>query len=108
MARIRRYRFVHLHLELLKTHVNCHLNPESPTILLLGPKFGHIASGVITAISTAYEGADYHIKVKVDVETSTANKSFRKEVWFITFNQISPILEAMKYSLPAKLDKPLV
>lgn len=81
-----RFRFEHHSREApIQTVPNALLHLGTGGAILSGPRYGHIAKGDIACVTTAYDGADFHISVDVMVVIREADQHYRKERWYVTF-----------------------
>jgi hypothetical protein len=72
---------------------NCNLVMDDRHVDLSGPRYGSIATGMVTDIRTSYTGSTAHIHIYVIVRTNSGSglataTTYRSEVWFVTFNNV--------------------
>lgn len=70
-----------------KVDRDVNLNMDGKTVILSGPKFGHIAYGYVLSVSTAYNGADHDIQLTVLVARGSGNnpQTYEKQMWYVKF-----------------------
>ena len=62
---------------------NANLSLDANIVMLSGPRYGHIADGILINTSTTYEDSEYDISL--EVFTDTGKGLFRREFWWVGF-----------------------
>jgi hypothetical protein len=67
---------------------DCNIVFDINVITLAGPKYAHIATGLVKDIRTTFNHSPYHMQIQVLVQEGADTSRYHQEHWFIVFNNI--------------------